>query len=509
MGEVEKIGGSVNAGPTGEDVLDPAQRAEIGDLGPFHGTEFDDLVDLDDLADPGLAEQAELDEDGGRRGWRERIETGLYRNHRVSCQASEEREPDFACDCPFQTHLPTTSPGRTYPQNLNATSLADARKEKNLRQRLGRRGRGGGKITVAEFFWGVFLDKQQIRPSTRRNYARVFRTLHEPFVGRIRLSELNEEHVAELIAHLEAQAMKRRELTGRRNAAWIAQQLIPLQSCLSAAVRWKRLSENPVRHPDLPSCPPKRDGETDCREDPKSILSKDQLELLYDAAEQASGRMMIAERDLSLFQVTYEFALRNSEARGLRWGDVDFDHSLLHVNRQIDPVTYQESLTKGKRSRRPPGGSEIFELLDAWYHRSVVVGGYDPDGYVWHGDNPDVPLPIGLPNRRIQRAQDRAGLVSGSGAPLIVFHGLRHSRASHLLLDGAPMLEVSRFLGHASQLVTANAYAHLVPDDEFSAIRGTFAGPTAHGPWFGESGQPDEPEPPIDRDALLASNQPG
>ena len=39
------------------------------------------------------------------------------------------------------------------------------------------------------------------------------------------------------------------------------------------------------------------------------------------------------------------------------------------------------------------------------------------------------------------------------------------------------MLEVSRFLGHASTLVTANAYAHLVPDEEFAAIRELYTSP--------------------------------
>jgi integrase len=64
--------------------------------------------------------------------------------------------------------------------------------------------------------------------------------------------------------------------------------------------------------------------------------------------------------------------------------------------------------------------------------------------------------------------------VGSDGKPLIVFHGLRHSRASHLLLDGAPMLEVSRFLGHASQLITAGTYSHLVPSEEFAGIRALF-----------------------------------
>ncbi len=415
-----------------------------------------------------------------RRGWRERIEPGLYRSHRVACPASASREPGYDCDCPFQAHMPTGAPGRSYPRNLAATSLEEARTEKRRRQaRNGGLPARGEPLTVSEFFWEAFLEKQQLRPATKRNYGRVFRTFHEPIVGDLQLTDLNEEHVVELIGHLERQAEHRREVTGKRNSAWVAQHLIPLQSAMSAAVRWRRVAENPVRHPALPDCPPKRSGEVDCRDDPKAILSKAQLDRLYEAAREQEGsgiNEMTTERDFSMFRATYEFALRNSEARGLRWPDIDFDELRINVARQIDPVTSDEAQTKGKRTRRPPGDESVFQCLQIWRHRSVVVGGRDPEGYVWHGDDPDAPMPIGLPNRRIGRAQLRAGLLDEDGRPLIVFHGLRHSRASHLLLDGAPMLEVSRFLGHASQLVTANAYSHLVPDDEFAAIRGLFDG---------------------------------
>jgi integrase len=406
-----------------------------------------------------------------RRGWRERIEPGLYRNHRVGCRATYSRQPGVRCECPFQAHLPTGVPGRTYPQNLEARTLRDAREEKERRQKQGRRRGRTDRTTVSEFFWETFLEKQPLRPATRRNYIRIFRFLHEPVIGDLDLDLLNEEHIADLIRHLDRLSQQRREATGKRNAAWIAQQLIPLQSALSAAVRWRRIPENPLRRPSLPDCPPKRDGEVDIREDPKAILSKDQIEELYEVARSGRTGRKIGERDAALFQVAYEFALRNSEARGLRWGDIHFDERRIYVNRQIDSVTGEESQTKGKRTRQPPGGERVFAVLERWRWVSVERGGGDPHGYLWHGAKPDAPMPIGLPNRRIQVAQVETGFVDPNGKPLIVFHGLRHSRASHLLLDGVPMLEVSRFLGHASQLVTANAYSHLVPDEEFASIK--------------------------------------
>lgn len=415
-----------------------------------------------------------------RRGWRETIEPGLYRAHRVGCRATVTRQPGTRCDCPFQAHLPTGIPGRTYPQNLDATTLRDAREEKARKQRAARiingTGRDGAaaRVTLSEYFWNVFMEKHQLRPATHRNYARIFKTYLEPVVGKLRLGAINEEHIAELIRHLDLCARRRREITGKRNADWITQQLIPLQSALSAAVRWRRIPTNPLRSPTLPDCAPKRPGEIDPREDPKAILSKDQLGKLYEAAAEASGRRNIGARDLSLFKTTYAFALRNSEARGLRWTDLDWDEHHLNLERQIDAVTGKEAQTKGKRARRPPGGDEVFSCLEEWQYKSVIKGDADPRGYIWQGEDRRRPMPISLPNRRIRTAQRRAGLVDEESKPLIVFHGLRHTRASHLLLDGVPMLEVSRFLGHASQLITANAYSHLVPEEEFAAIKKLF-----------------------------------
>lgn len=43
------------------------------------------------------------------------------------------------------------------------------------------------------------------------------------------------------------------------------------------------------------------------------------------------------------------------------------------------------------------------------------------------------------------------------------FHDLRHSFASTALAEDVPLLEVSRWLGHASITETADTYGHLLP----------------------------------------------
>ena len=49
----------------------------------------------------------------------------------------------------------------------------------------------------------------------------------------------------------------------------------------------------------------------------------------------------------------------------------------------------------------------------------------------------------------------------GSG-PSLRYHDLRHTFASHLILDlGLDVAQTSRILGHASATITLNVYTHL------------------------------------------------
>ena len=68
--------------------------------------------------------------------------------------------------------------------------------------------------------------------------------------------------------------------------------------------------------------------------------------------------------------------------------------------------------------------------------------------------------PLGHRNverRALQRAAARAGIV-----PAPRFHALRHTFASHLIIDlRLDVAQVSRILGHASVTTTLDIYTHL------------------------------------------------
>ena len=59
-------------------------------------------------------------------------------------------------------------------------------------------------------------------------------------------------------------------------------------------------------------------------------------------------------------------------------------------------------------------------------------------------------------NREIRRIKQ---------VPPVVFHSLRHTHASALIMAGIDVVSVSRRLGHSSPVITLKVYAHLFGDE--------------------------------------------
>ena len=71
--------------------------------------------------------------------------------------------------------------------------------------------------------------------------------------------------------------------------------------------------------------------------------------------------------------------------------------------------------------------------------------------------------------------------------PPICFHGLRHTYASHAVMNGAPLIVVAKNLGHADTTMVERHYGHLSASYISETIRAT-------APRFGIMGSPQQPE---------------
>jgi len=137
--------------------------------------------------------------------------------------------------------------------------------------------------------------------------------------------------------------------------------------------------------------------------------------------------------------------LRIGELFELRWGDVDLVVGKLVVRRNV--VRGIVGTPKSGRSREIPLSWQTVEILRSERHLKGDLVFCYPDG---------TRLVYDRMNEVLWRLCRRAGLRE------IGWHCLRHSFASHLVMNGVPLKAVQELLGHATIEMTMR-YSHLAP----------------------------------------------
>jgi integrase len=267
-----------------------------------------------------------------------------------------------------------------------------------------------------------------------------------PRLGHRRISSLDVEDIAELITELRAAG---------RSAKTTANALGTLQSVLRFARRRGWILADPVEllEPEERPHPPRRSR--------GRVLGQAEIERLLDACP-SRGRILV---ETALFS-----GLRISELLGLTWADIDFAAGLIRVRVQLSRVHRGEPPrrvpTKTPASvREVPLVPQLSGRLSA--HRRATPFAA-PTDWVFVTSRG---TPLGERNvarRVLKKAADATGLNDGGRAPLR-FHDLRHTFASHLVVDlGLDVAQVSRILGHASITITLDVYTHLFDDARHS-----------------------------------------
>src|SRR4051794_14001347 len=131
-----------------------------------------------------------------RRGWRERVEPGVYRSHRLGCASSRDRRPGRRCGCVLQVSVPGASGGSTLVSLEQGASLAGARNEKRRRMAAGRPFlmdvHGPLPRTVHELAVVYLRDREPLlAPATIRTTAEGYRLRVAPHLGATPLERLS------------------------------------------------------------------------------------------------------------------------------------------------------------------------------------------------------------------------------------------------------------------------------------------------------------------------------
>jgi integrase len=180
------------------------------------------------------------------------------------------------------------------------------------------------------------------------------------------------------------------------------------------------------------------------------------------------GRLLYASSpcDRPIIATALFTGLRISELLGLVWGDIDMTGGVISVRAQLSRAHRGEPARRVQPKtpasiRQVPLVAQLARILAE--HRLASPSGRDDD-WVFTTSRGTPHGHRNIARRGLGWAADAAGLNTGEWPPLR-FHDLRHTFASHLILDlGVDVAQVSRILGHASVTITLDVYTHLFDD---------------------------------------------
>ena len=163
---------------------------------------------------------------------------------------------------------------------------------------------------------------------------------------------------------------------------------------------------------------------------------------------------------ICIFELLFYCGLRRGELLGLTWKNVDLEENVIHIkNNVVVPHNGKDSFLLTSPKNRPsirtiPIPKVLSEHLTL-YKKEVKKFNRRTFRVNWFVCGKSTPLsPRTLAGRKDKYEND-------SGVKHIRIHDFRHSCASLLINNGASVLIVAKYLGHAKLEETLNTYSHL------------------------------------------------
>jgi integrase len=298
-----------------------------------------------------------------------------------------------------------------------------------------------GGMTVGEWLT-TYLEqvaKPQVRPRTYDRYRSDIDGHIVPAIGRHRLDKLRPAHLVALYNTRAAEGL---------SGASLRHMHAVIRRALNVAVKWQLIAVNPAVLVDAP-----RAG---------------QHEITPLSAAEAQGliKAAVGDRMEARWLVGLALVLRQGEALGLWWDDLDLDAGLLRVRRALQRqhgggLVFAEPKTQ--RSKRTiPLPAQLADVLRQ--HRVRQEQERITAGSLWQ-DSPCVfTTPIGTPVDPRNDFREFKKLLDRGSLPSVRLHDLRHTAASLLLAQNVPARVVMEILGHSQIALTMNTYSHVAPE---------------------------------------------
>lgn len=369
-------------------------------------------------------------------------EGSLYQRHAADCTRPVNARGDSTCRCPWRGALVTGwHDGKPIRKRVTAHSrAAAAAKLRKVADEVKKGQLPHGRIpTVGEWvtYWLETIVTERNRPNTVRTYRTYVEHYIVPQLGRHRLDKLTPEHIGTAWRALAADGLGQNTIHNVHAA---------LSRSLKVAQQRGKVTANVAT---LMDAPPRIKNEA-------VILDKEQARAVLEAAK--------GEHNAARWTVAFSLGLRQGEALGLRWADVNLDAGTVTVRHSLGRVKGKGLVlgpTKGGKDRLVVLPAPLLVELKA--HRKTQAAERLAAGNHWRDGDYVFAQTDGKP---IDPREDRdhwKALLTKAGAPDVRGHSARHTAATMLLAHGVPVEVVKEILGHSSIIVT-QGYQHRVND---------------------------------------------
>ena len=304
------------------------------------------------------------------------------------------------------------------------------------------------RMTLGEWM-DKWLDEYMIfaiRESTLDSYRNITKNQVKKHIGHKPLSSLTTADIQKFYNKIKKEGRMKPKRDGSYELAdsMVRKIHMMLHEALDTAVRERLIAKNPTNGTTIPK--------TNYPE--KQILGDEQLETFLEEIKKE-------EYWCDFFYVEVMVGLRRGEICGLKWSDIDFSANKLRVERSVGikkggGISIGETKTNtGIRTIiMPPSVSDVLQrrkqkAISAWVFPSFL--------------NPEQPIHPEAAYRKLKVILKHAGL------PMIRFHDLRHTFATHAMKGGVDAKTLSGILGHTNANFTLDTYTHVTSDMQKNA----------------------------------------
>jgi integrase len=312
------------------------------------------------------------------------------------------------------------------------------------------------KQLLEEYLWT--FKKPSVSDVTFEWYLNLERSHIRPALGSLSMTDITASHVQKLINNMHDEKQLSRKLVKEVRGL--------LNQAFNHALDIGAVAKNPVTKTKLPKASRIKAEQS---ENARVITRDDRTRIL--TAVESDIRMKTA---LTVLMFT---GMRIGEFLALTWGNVDFENSVITIDRAITHTCeYDETgkltgrqtvvgTTKTQCSTRKVKVSPVVtDALNAWREHLPdhlrIVPTHDilsPDAVVFPND-------MGIMRTYNGFRTTYRRFLSDNGLPNYPLHSYRHTFATMLLESGTNPRVVQKLLGHRDIETTLGIYSHVLPE---------------------------------------------